>query len=203
MRIALTGGIACGKSLLSKCLEGLGVETLDADDVVHDLESPGGKAADAVLSRFGTLDRAGLARLCFGGTEAHRENRRALEAILFPLVREKMLSWCGPRGVCSGGGAIRVAVIPLLFESGWDAEFDLAACISSAPETQMRRLMERRGMTRAAAQARIDAQMPLAEKERRCGYVIRNDGTEEELEREARRFADFLKERCIHEQRRV
>ncbi len=203
MRIALTGGIACGKSLLSKCLNEAGVETLDADDVVHALESPGGEAADAVFSRFGTLDRAELAALCFGGTPEHKANRRALEAILFPLVRNRLLSWCGSRGVTAIAGSPRVAVIPLLFESGWNSDFDITACVSSARETQVRRMMETRGMTRGAAEARIAAQMPMDEKERLSDYVIRNDGTEEELKREARRFADFLKEKCRNEQRRV
>ena len=200
MRIALTGGIACGKSLLSKCLNEAGVETLDADDVVHALESPGGEAANAVFSRFGTLDRAELAALCFGGTPAHLANRRDLESILFPLVRKTMLSWCGPSGVSTNVGRLRVAVIPLLFESGWNADFDITACVSATRETQVRRMMENRGMTREAAEARIAAQMPMDEKERRSDYVIRNDGTEDELKREARRFADFLKEKCKNEQ---
>lgn len=200
MRIALTGGIACGKSLLSRCLNEAGVETLDADDVVHDLESPGGDAADAVISRFGTLDRAELASLCFGETPEHRANRRDLEAILFPLVREVMLSWCGSSGVSSVGDLPRVAVIPLLFESGWNADFDLVACVTASHDTQVRRMMETRGMTRESAEARIAAQMPVGEKEIRSDYVIRNDGTADELKEEARKFAAFLKEKCRNEQ---
>lgn len=200
MRIALTGGIACGKSLLSKCLSEAGVETLDADDVVHDLESPGGEAADAVYSRFGTLDRAELASLCFGPGEDRLANRRDLEAILFPLVRKVMLSWCGPRGVSASAGRPRVAVVPLLFESGWDADFDVVACIAASRETQVRRMMENRGMAREAAEARIAAQMPVEDKARRSAYVIRNDGTAEELKREARGLAAFLKEKCSNEQ---
>ena len=200
MRIALTGGIACGKSLLSKCLNEAGVETLDADDVVHDLESPGGDAAEAVFSRFGTLSRAELAKLCFGETPSHQANRRDLEAILFPLVRKVLLSWCGARGVSATGGAPRVAVVPLLFESGWNTEFDIVACVTASRDAQVRRMMERRGMTRDAAEARIAAQMPLKEKESRSDFVIRNDGTPEELKQEALSFAAYLKEKCRNEQ---
>ena len=200
MRIALTGGIACGKSLLSKCLSEAGVETLDADDVVHNLESPGGEAAPAVFSRFGTLDRAELAALCFGPGRERLSNRRDLEAILFPLVRKTMLSWCGPRGVSVVAKRLRVAVIPLLFESGWNADFDFVACVSARHDTQVRRMMEKRGMTREAAEARIAAQMPVEEKELRSDWVIRNDGTEDELKREADRFVAFLKEKCKNEQ---
>ena len=111
-----------------------------------------------------------------------------------------MLSWSGPRGVSPCAGRPRVAVVPLLFESGWDADFDLVACIAASRETQLRRLMEKRGMTREAAEARIAAQMPVEEKARRSAYVVRNDGTAEELMQEARRLAAFLKEKCINEQ---
>ena len=200
MRIALTGGIACGKSLLSKCLSEAGVETLDADDVVHNLESPGGEAADAVFSRFGTLDRAELASLCFGQDRGHLENRRDLESILFPLVRKTMLSWCGLRGVSVCADRPRVAVIPLLFESGWSEDFDFVVCVTASRERQVKRMMENRGMTYEAAEARIAAQMPVEEKEMRSDWVIRNDGTEDELKREADRLAAFLKEKCKNEQ---
>jgi len=196
MRIALTGGIACGKSLLSRLLNEEGVETLDADDVVHELESPGGIAAPAVLSRFGTLDRAALAGLCFGDSPAHAANRRDLEAILFPLVRERLLSWCGPKGVSACGKGVRVAVVPLLFESGWQADFDIVACVVSSREAQLARLVGSRGMSRGAAEARIAAQMPVEEKESRCAYVVRNNGSVDGLKREARAFAAFLKEKC-------
>ena len=200
MRIALTGGIACGKSLLSRFLNEAGVETLDADDVVHDLESPGGEAATAVFSRFGTLDRAELATLCFGGTDKHEANRRDLEAILFPLVRRVLLSWCDTRGVSAYVDRPRVAVIPLLFESGWNTDFDFVACVLAPRDTQVRRMMEKRGMARDKAEARIAAQMPMEEKELRSDYVIRNYGTEDELKREAVKFAAFLKEKCKNEQ---
>ena len=173
---------------------------MDADDVVHDLESPGGEAAEAVFSRFGTLDRAVLASLCFGRTKEHAANRRDLESLLFPLVRKTLLSWCGPRGVSASAERLRVAVVPLLFESGWNADFDIVACVSASYDTQVRRMMGKRGMSREAAEARIAAQMSVEEKELRSDYVIRNDGTEDELKRKAREFADFLKEKCKNEQ---
>ena len=192
MRIALTGGIACGKSLLSRYLNEAGVETLDADDVVHLLESPGGDAANAVFSRFGTLERAELAALCFGSGPEHDANRRDLESILFPLVRERLMSWCD----AGDASVLRVAVVPLLFETGWDVDFDLIACIGSDPENQIARMMERRGMSREAAEARMLAQMPVEEKMSRSDYVVVNDGSEDELKREAAKLADYLRERA-------
>ena len=91
MKIALTGGIACGKSLFAKFLRELGIHVLDADDVVHELEAPGGAAVPAICARFGAgvlapdggIDRPALARLVFADPAA----RTDLEAIVFPLVR--------------------------------------------------------------------------------------------------------------------
>ena len=111
-----------------------------------------------------------------------------------------MLSWCGPRGVSVCADRPRVAVIPLLFESGWSEDFDFVACVTASRERQVKRMMENRGMTYEAAEARIAAQMPVEEKEMRSDWVIRNDGTEDELKREADRLAAFLKEKCKNEQ---
>ena len=94
MRIALTGGIACGKSTLAKFLRELGIRLLDADDVVHELEAPGGAAVPAIVARFGagvlaadgSVDRPKLAGIVFADAAA----RRDLEAILFPLVRSRL-----------------------------------------------------------------------------------------------------------------
>ena len=94
MRIALTGGIACGKSTLAKFLRELGIRLLDADDVVHELEAPGGAAVPAIVARFGagvlaadgSVDRPKLAAIVFADAAA----RRDLEAILFPLVRSRL-----------------------------------------------------------------------------------------------------------------
>jgi len=93
MKIALTGGIACGKSLFAKFLQELGIHVIDADDVVHELEAPGGAAVPAIVARFGTgvlaqdggIDRPALARLVFVDAAA----RADLEAIVFPLVRAR------------------------------------------------------------------------------------------------------------------
>lgn len=197
MRIALTGGIACGKSLLSRYLNEMGVETLDADEVAHRIVAPGGECADAVLERFGSLDRARLAELCFASpgsklTDAERRaNLSDLEAIVHPAVRRIVREWCDS----AAHGVLRVAEVPLLFESHQDADFDTILCIATAPETQMKRMTENRAMSREAASSRIDAQMPIAEKAAASDYVITNEGDETDLRIEARKALDFLIER--------
>ena len=195
MKVALTGGIACGKSLLSKFLNELGVETLDADDVVHDiLPDP--------------EERRRIAAEAF----ADPEKRRALEAKLHPIVKEKIDAWLdrtngttetaetsgtgacpvSPGGLVSPACPVRVAIIPLLFEAHWEKNFDIICCVASTRENQVKRMVATRGMTLAEAEARLAAQMPVEEKARRSHYVIQNDGTAEELRAEAQKLVDWL-----------
>ena len=206
MRIALTGGIACGKSLLSKFLNELGVETLDADDVVHTLLPD-------------PEERRRIAAEVF----ANPEKRRALEAKLHPIIKERIDEWLdrtnGTNGTTetaetSGTGAcpvspgglggpvtparpvspVRVAIIPLLFEAHWEENFDIICCVASTRENQVKRMVATRGMTCAEAEARLAAQLPVEEKAKRSHYVIRNDGTADELRAEAQKFVDWLRE---------
>ena len=195
MKVALTGGIACGKSLLSKFLNELGVETLDADDVVHDiLPDP--------------EERRRIAAEAF----ADPEKRRALEAKLHPIVKEKIDAWLdrtngttetaetsgtgacpvSPGGLVSPACPVRVAIIPLLFEAHWEKNFDIICCVASTRENQVKRMVTTRGMTHAEAEARLAAQLPVEEKARRSHYVIQNDGTAEELRVEAQKLVATL-----------
>ncbi len=175
MKACLTGGIACGKSLLSSYLRAEGIETLDADDIVHELIPPD--------------ERRRLAPLVFSDPIA----RRDLEARIHPLVKARIDAFLAsaPKGVP------RLAIIPLLFECKWDAEYDIICCVISAREKQIERMMKTRGYSRAEAEARLSAQMDVAEKAQKSHYVISNNGTTQELEQEAARFAAWLKERII------
>ena len=176
MKVALTGGIACGKSLLSQYLNELGVETLDADDVVHGLIPD-------------PAERRRIAAEVF----ADPEKRRALEAEIHPVVKQRIDQWLD--GVSP---ATRIAVIPLLFEVHWDVNFDIICCIASSRETQIERMTATRAMTIGEAEARLAAQLPVEEKAARSHYVIRNDGTPEELKSQAEAFLAWLNERNPH-----
>ena len=198
MKIALTGGIACGKSTLAKFLAELGIRVLDADDVVHELEAPGGEAVDEIAERFGVgvlnaeggVDRPRLAATVFSDGGA----RRDLEGILFPRVRRRLLDFAS-----ESADEIRVSIIPLLFESHWEGDYDIIAAIASPPGVQVERMMRTRGYTRAQAEARLAAQMPVAEKAARADFAVVNDSTTENLELEARRLVSWLKERTKNE----
>ena len=184
MKVALTGGIACGKSLLSKFLNELGVETLDADDVVHTLLPD-------------PEERRRIAAEVF----ADSEKRKELEARLHPIVKERIDEWIEGPGVRSQGSGVRgqesgvrVAIIPLLFEAHWEKNFDIICCVASSRETQIERMIATRGMSRAEAEARLAAQLPVEEKARRSHYVIHNDGTADELRAEAQKLVTWLHE---------
>ena len=168
MKVALTGGIACGKSLLSNFLRELGVETIDADDVVHTLLPD-------------PEERRRIAAEVF----ADPEKRKELEARLHPLVKARIDKWIEGLGV-------RIAIIPLLFEAHWEKNFDIICCVVSSREKQIERMMTTRGMTLAEAEARLAAQLPVEEKAKRSHYVIHNDGTAEELKVQAAAFLKFV-----------
>ena len=200
MKIALTGGIACGKSLFAKFLRELGIHVLDADDVVHELEAPGGAAVPAIVSRFGSdvlaadggIDRPALAARVFSDATA----RANLESIVFPMVHERM------GGSRSCATALTIHIIPLLFESHWETDYDILLCIASPADLQISRMMQSRGYTRAHAEARLAAQWPVSEKAARCHYTVMNDSTPEHLRDEAKRLVAWLKEQVENERRR-
>ena len=175
MKICLTGGIACGKSLLSHYLNELGVETIDADDVVHELIPD-------------PAERRRIAAEVF----ADSEKRKALEARLHPQVRERIARFLDS-SLNTHHSSIRLAVIPLLYEVHWDADYDIIACVASSRETQVARMMTTRGYTRQEAESRLAAQMPVEEKARKSHYVIRNDGTAEDLRKQAIAFVAWLR----------
>ena len=182
MRIALTGGIACGKSLVAKFLNEFGVETIDADDIVHDLIPD-------------PAERKRLAAEVFG----NEAKRRELEARLHPLVKERIGEFLvggvipnAPRRLKDKPPYPRIAIIPLLFEAHWEENFDIICCVRSARATQVARMMETRGYTREEAEARLAAQMPVEEKAAKSHYVIENNGSSEDLREKVQQFVVWL-----------
>ena len=206
MKIALTGGMACGKSLLSQFLNEFGIETLDADDVVHEIIPD-------------PAERRRIAAEVF----ADPAKRKELEAKIHPIVKARIDEWlengtAGTSGT-SGTGAspsshtgpasphaknsynpsicqsvnLKIAVIPLLFEVHWEKNFDIISSVVSKREKQIERMVTTRLMTRAEAEARLAAQLPVEEKAKRSHYVIHNDGSPEELKAKAKAFVDWLR----------
>jgi dephospho-CoA kinase len=186
-RIALTGGIATGKSHVRAEFEALGVPAIDADVLARQAVEPGTPGFDAVVARFGPgvlaggrLDRRRLASVVFADAEA----RRDLEAIVHPIVRAAADAWFDALDPARHPFAI--ADIPLLYETGRERDFAAVIVTACEPATQLRRVMARDGATEAEARARIAAQLPIEEKIRRADYVIRTDGTVEETRDQVR-----------------
>ena len=190
LRVALTGGIATGKSHCLRKFSELGAPTIDADTLAKQAVEPGTAGFAAVVARFGStivrpdgaLDRAALARIVFSDPHA----RRALEEIVHPAVYAAVSRWF-ETVARQPGAAAAIADIPLLFETGRDADFDAVVVTTSPPETQKARLMARNQLTAAEAAQRIEAQMPIEDKARRADYVISTVGTIEETDRQVER----------------
>lgn len=185
-RVALTGGIATGKSHVRAAFHRLAVPSIDSDSLARDAVAPDTPGLKAVLERFGrdvlddsgALNRRKLGNIVFADPEA----RKALEAIVHPEVRRATDRWFASLDPAQHPYAI--ADIPLLYEVGRDSDFEAVIVAACDPAAQVRRVMDRDGLSEADARRRIGAQMPIEEKARRADYVIRTDGTLEETEQQ-------------------
>jgi dephospho-CoA kinase len=175
LRVALTGGIATGKSYCLARFATLGAPTIDADLLARQAVAPGTAGFEAIRSRFGSavltadgrLDREALGRVVFADADA----RRALEGIVHPAVYAAVHRWFETLGR-SGHSPIGIADIPLLYETGHAGEFDAVIVAACPAEQQLARLMARSGLSQEDAAQRIAAQWPMAEKVRRATHVI-------------------------------
>jgi dephospho-CoA kinase len=187
LRVALTGGIATGKSYCLGQFEKLGAAVIDADLLARDAvarDTPGLRAVvarfgQAMLSADGTLNRAALARVVFTDSRA----RGDLEAIVHPEVYQRIREWLANLG---SGVRIAIADIPLLFESGHHHDYDRVVVAACEPLEQVRRMIARNGLTESEALARLAAQWPIGEKVARASYVIRTDAGFAETDRQVK-----------------
>ena len=185
-RVGLTGGIATGKSVVRAEFERLGVPTVDADVIARDVVARGTPALAAILARFGpgvldehdALDRRKLGAIVFADEEA----RRDLERIVHPAVRAAIDAWLD--SVSRGNHNVAVAVIPLLYETGRERDFDVVITTACSADEQLRRVMSRDSLSEVQAKQRIAAQLSTEEKVRRANYAIWTDGTYENTKRQ-------------------
>ncbi len=187
--IGLTGGIASGKSTVSAELRRLGVPIFDADAEAKLAVAKGSEGLAQVgallgaeyIAPDGELDRAKVAERIFRDKEA----LKGVEAIIHKIVwarAEAFLAQCKK-------DAVRAAVldVPLLIECGWYKQVDSVWLVAVSRRQQIERAMKRSGMTEAEVEARIAAQMSLAEKKKYADVVIDNSGTQEETMQAVRR----------------
>ena len=175
--IGLTGGIACGKSNLSRALRLYGAPVVDADEISRALTAPGGTALPAIRAAFGNqvfdgdeLNRRALSDVIFSSPEARKRLNDILHPLIFSEMRRQMDSHEGPV----------VLDVPLLFETGMEDWCDEIWCAYVTQKEQIRRLRKREGLTVRQALMRIHSQMPTMEKRRKADHVIRTEGTKQE-----------------------
>jgi len=193
VRVALTGGIATGKSYCLARFAALGVSVIDADRLARAAVAPGSRALAAIVARFGqsmlladgTLDRSSLARVVF----SDRAARADLEAVVHPEVYRRIGEWLA---TLPPGTRIAMADIPLLFETGHTHDFDRVVVVACDPREQLRRLMLRDALSEDDARARLESQWPIGEKESRADYVIRTDGSASDTDAQVRTVHEQL-----------
>jgi dephospho-CoA kinase len=184
-RIALTGGIASGKSHVRARFAELGVPTIDSDTLARQVVEPGSPQLAAVVARFGptildasgALDRRALGAIVFADPAA----RHDLEAILHPAIREATEQWFRS---LPADQPFAIADVPLLYEVERHRDFDAVIVAAVDPDQQLARLMRRDGLGETEARQRIAAQLPIAQKVARADYVISTAGTIEETNRQ-------------------
>ena len=184
LKVALTGGIATGKSHVLGQFRSRGVPCLDADDLAHGVTAAGTEATAAIAARFGrdvlgpdgAVDRAKLGPIVFADPAA----RRDLEAIVHPAVYRAISA--GLRAFeLIGHDRFALVDVPLLYETGAEKNFDRVIVTACLPATQLARLRER-GMSDEAARQRVAAQWPTDEKVARADFVVTTDGSFEQTD---------------------
>ena len=193
--VGLTGGIASGKSTVAEILKRQGAAIINADVLAREVVEPDRQAWTEIVNTFGTavlqpdraLDRQKLRAIIFDDPDA----RKKLESIIHPQVRA--LAEQRIREHAAAGYAVIVYEVPLLFEGNlqeWLRPVILVAC---DVDTQRNRLQSRDNLSAAQAQKHIDAQMSLEAKRRLADYVIENNGSLEDLERQVQAVLEKIK----------
>jgi dephospho-CoA kinase len=176
LKVALTGGIATGKSYVLARLKEHGIATIDADEIVHEALGPGTPTTKAIARQFGSVllkpDGSIHRTLLAGKVFRDPETRRQIEAIVHPLVYETLRRWFE-----TVDRPIGVASIPLLYETQREKDFDFVVVTVCPPDVQLQRLLERDRMSEEEAHQRIAAQIPAEEKAARADFVILTGGT--------------------------
>jgi len=187
LRVGLTGNVGAGKSTVESLFAEWGATVIDTDELARAVVQPGSDTlrrieaewGDRVMAADGGLDRAAMRRLAFTDPAA----RRRLEEILHPAIlqrcREAMIE------AEAREDRIVIAVVPLLFETGMEDEFDVVLLVDAPLESRIQRLVDGRGLAAEEARAIAAAQMPAEQKRARAHLVLDNDSDMTVLERRA------------------
>ncbi|MBT9608094.1 dephospho-CoA kinase [Microbacterium sp.] len=196
--LALTGGIASGKSTIARMLAEGGAVVVDADAIVRDVQAPGSAVLAEIASEFGadvvradgSLDRPALAARVFG----HPERLAALNAIVHPAVREESQRRFRAAHA-DDADAVVVYDVPLLAEARGSGEWDLVVVAHAPSEQRVQRLISQRGLSEADARARIASQAGDDERLALADVVIDTTGDLDATRRQVDELWERLKRR--------
>ena len=194
--IGLTGSVATGKSTVAKMFKKCGAIVIDADELAREVVQPGKPAWREIVRTFGrrilnldrTIDRHALGAIVFHD----KKKLRHLERIIHPRVAREQIRLT-KQAAKNDPKAVVIYDVPLLFEAGIDKRVDKTVVVAATRETQIMRLKNRNGLTRAEALRRIRSQMPLAMKRLRADYVLDGTKNRESLSRDIRRLFEDLR----------
>jgi dephospho-CoA kinase len=192
----LTRGIGSGKSTFSDLLRARGIPVIDADALSRAVVAPGEPALARIVEAFGpralspdgSLDRRWLGARVF----ADPDERRRLEAITHPAIRDAMLEELAR--LSTAGHTLAVYDVPLLYEVGLEGSVDSVVVVWTPHQVQLERIMRRDGLSLQEAEARLAAQLPLEEKAGRADFVVENVGPVEALAPKADRLLADLRQ---------
>lgn len=192
--IGLTGGIASGKSTVSRTLQSHSIPVIDADEIAKEVVKPGSPGLKSVVQTFGeefllndgSLDRRKLGQHVFG----HPEHLHHLESILHPLIREETRR--RRRLLEDMNEPLAIYDIPLLFETRAQDQFDAIVVVTSTKEQQKERLRRRNNLTETEIEMRVASQIPLQFKEQQADFVLHNNRDEQHLLKEVERLLKWL-----------
>jgi len=193
----LTGGIGSGKSTVSRFFEEMGAEVIDADEIAHWAIRRGSPAYRQIVERFGPgilsaeaeIDRKRLGKIVFDDLRLRQELNQIIHPQVFEEARRRQAEIKG-----RSPEAVVIFDVPLLIESGAQREVDCVIVVWADRETQIRRLVERDGLTAEEVQKRLDAQLPLSEKLSLAHYVIDASRPLQEVRAQVERIYRVLKE---------
>ena len=185
----LTGGVGMGKSTASHLLEEMRIQSVDSDDLARQVVEPGRPALEEIKTQFGAgflnqlghLNRSKMASIVFGD----KLQREKLESIIHPKVRELWIKQVAEWR--SDNLSLGIVIIPLLFEVEAEVEFDKVICVACTPNTQHKRLSDR-GWSDDQINARVAAQMDVAEKMEKSDYVLWNESGKNVLREQLNRI---------------
>jgi dephospho-CoA kinase len=192
MIVGLTGGIGAGKSAVARMFQERGAVIVDTDAIAREvvqgpspvLDGIRAEFGDAVIDASGGLDRDAMAKIVF----ADETKRRRLNELTHPEILKRVLARIGRYAPAT----VVVVVVPLLFESGFDRNCQKVVSVVAPEDVRLRRVMERDGAAETDVRARMRAQLPDGDYERRADLVIRNEGGESDLSKQVDAVWDAL-----------